>query len=107
MDLPTPGNNTPHSTTEDAERFFQSEEYQQALKILAQAKAYIDRTVGEEAGIDYMISEIKNLFNEGKFSDHCYEYAEKEAPPLTEAQIAELLPKNDDGKAIFSWRDVW
>lgn len=104
MDLPTPDNK---SSLADAERFFESEEYQQALKILAQAKAYIDRTVGEEAGIDYMITEIKKLFNDGRFSDHCYEYAEKEAPALTEEQIAELLPKNDDGKAIFSWRDLW
>lgn len=103
MQLPTPDQK---STLSDADMFFQSEEYKDALKILAAAKAYVDRTVGEEAGIDYMISEIKKLFTDGKFSDHCYEYAAKEKPPLTEAEIAKLLPKTDDGRAIFSWRDL-
>lgn len=103
MQLPTPDQK---SSLQDAETFFESEEYQSALKILAHAKAYIDRTVGEEAGIDYMINEIKKLFTDGKFSDHCYEYAEKEMPEMTEAELAKVLPKNDQGKPIFSWRDL-
>jgi len=102
METPTPT----HSSLDQAENFFQSEEYKEALKTLARAKAYVDRTVGEEAGVDYMIGEIKKLFTDGKFSDHCYEYAEKEAPQLTEAELAEVLPKNSDGKPIFSYKDI-
>jgi len=107
MDLPTPENNQPHSTLADAEAFFQSEKYQEDLKVLAAAKAYLDRTLGEEAALDYMISEIKKYFTDGHFSDHCYDYAERERPAMTEAQLAEILPKTWDGKPIFSYRDLW
>lgn len=103
MQLPTPET---RSTLDDAEAHFRSEQYKEDLQVLARAKTYIDRTIGEEAGIDYMISEIKKYFTDGKFSDHCYEYAEKEMPQLTEEQVAAILPKNDDGKPIWSWRDV-
>lgn len=107
MDLPTPENtNAKHSTLEQAEEFFQSEKYVDDLKILAAAKNHIDKVFSQEEGLDYMISEIKRYFIDGKFSDHCYEYAEKGNPPLTEAQISELLPKNDEGKPIWSYKDV-
>lgn len=104
MELPTPEGK--HSTLDDAEAFFESDKYKEDLKLLARAKNYIDKTVGEEAGLDYMISEIKKYFTDGKFNDHCYEYAEKESPKLTDAQIAELLPKNDQGKPIWSYKDL-
>jgi len=107
VELPTPDKvGKERSTISDAEEFFNSEAYHEALTILAKAKAYIDKTVGKEDGLDYMISEIKKLFTDGYFSDHCYDYAEREAPPLTEAQLAEMLPKTEDGKPIFSWRDL-
>jgi len=107
MELPTPNKTQePRSTLEDAENFFQSDRYKQDLQILAKAQHYIKRTVGEEAGLEYMIREIKKYFTDGKFSDHCYEYAEKETPQFTEAEVAAMLPKNDDGKPIFSYKDL-
>lgn len=103
MQLPTPEK---RATLDDAETFFQTEQYRKDLQVLAKAKAYVERVFEEESAIDYMITEIKNYFRDGKFSDHCYEYAEKEAPPLTEEEIAKLLPKGENGKAIFSWKDL-
>jgi len=82
------------------------ERYRKDMHTLARAQHYIARTVGDEAALDYMISEAKKYAKEQKFSDHCYEYAEKEPPQLTESELAEVLPKNDDGKPIFSYRDL-
>lgn len=107
MELPTPDQpQAPRSTIEDAENFFQTEKYREDLKILAKARAYVQALFGEDASLDYMISEIKTYFSDGKFSDHCYEYAEKELPQMTEAELAKRLPKTPDGKPIFSWRDL-
>ena len=83
------------------------ERYRKDMHTLARAHKYIERTVGEEAALDYLIGECKKYTKEQKFSDHCYEYAEKEMPQLTEDELAEVLPKNDDGKPIFSYRDLW
>ena len=80
----------------------QQEQYIKDLKILARAKAYIDRTIGEEAGLDYMLSEIRKYVDTQKFSPHCYEYAEKTDLDLTEAEIAEKLPKTWDDRPIWS-----
>jgi len=76
------------------------------LHTLHRAKLYIARTVGDEASMDYMISEIKKYCADGKFSPHCYEYAEKELPALTESELADILPKNWQGKPIFSHKDI-
>ena len=104
MDLPTPGGK--RANLQDAENFFQTAQYRSDLQILSKAQYYIKRTIGEEASIDYMISEIKNYFTDGKFSSHCYEYAEKELPQLTEEEIDNLLPKNEFGKTIYSYKDL-
>ena len=93
MDIPVP-----EQTADDR--------YREDMHTLARAQKYIERTVGEEAALDYMISEAKKYYKDQKFSDHCYEYAEKEMPQLTESQLAEILPKNDDGNPIFSYRDL-
>lgn len=94
MDIPVP----------DKEQ--EKKEYIDDLHTLQRAKIHIEKTIGEEEAIDYMISEIKNYVTDGKFSKHCYEYAEKENPQLTEEQLAEILPKTWDGKPIFSYRDL-
>ena len=96
MDIPVP------EQPQDADT-----RYREDMHTLARAQKYIERTVGEEAALDYMISEAEKYYKDQKFSDHCYEYAEKEMPQLTEAELAEVLPKNDDGKPIFSYRDLW
>lgn len=107
MELPTPDQpQVPRSTLEDAEQFFQSDKYREDLQVLAKAKAYIHRLFGEEESLDYMINEIKKYFSDGKFSEHCYDYAEREMPQMTEAELAARLPKTADGKPIFSWRDL-
>ena len=93
MDIPVPELNA-------------DEKYRKDMHILARAQNYVARTVGEEAALDYMIGEAKKYYKDQKFSDHCYEYAEKETPQLTESELAKVLPKNDDGKPIFSYRDL-
>jgi hypothetical protein len=83
----------------------QKEEYIQDLKTLSAAQVYVTALFGEDSGIDYVISECQNYVKNGKFSDHCYEYAQKGKPPLTEAEIAETLPKTWDGKPIWGYKD--
>lgn len=93
MELPTP------TQTPD-------EQYREALKLIHKAQWYITMTLGEEAGLDYMIGECKKLASDGKLSDHCYEYASKSTSDLTDEQIEQILPKNEDGKAIWSYKDM-
>lgn len=95
MHLPTP-------ETPDAERAG----YVGDLQTLAKAQNYITKVFGEEEAIDYMITECKNYAKDGKFSKHCYEYAEKELPQLTEAEIAAILPKDEDGNPIWGHKKV-
>ena len=94
MELPTP----------DAS--VEKKEYVHDLHTLSRAQNYIKKVFGEDAAIDYMIGECKNYAKDGKFSKHCYEYAEKELPQLTEEEIAATLPKNWEGKPIWSYKDV-
>ena len=102
MELPTPD----QPTTGD-KFYVTDEQYRKDLMTLERARAYMERIFDEDTALSYMIDEIKTYYkNEGKFSDSCYEYADKEKPQLTEAELAEILPKNDDGKPIFSWRDL-
>jgi hypothetical protein len=84
----------------------EKKEYINDLHTLAKAQRYVSTLFGDEAGVDYMITEVKKYCTEGKFSDHCYEYALKELPVLTEAEMADILPKTWDGKPIFSHKDV-
>lgn len=98
MDLPTPDK----QTTEEQEKA----EYVSDLHTLAKAQAYVKKVFGEDEALDYMINECKNYAKDGKFSKHCYEYAEKGLPPLTEAEIAATLPKTWDGKPIWSYKDL-
>lgn len=95
MDLPIPEKNKEYE-----------EEYKRALKIIADAQNYITMLFGEDAGVDYMIGECKKLTEEGKLSDHCYEYANKTHADLTASQVEKLLPKNADGKPIWSYKDM-
>lgn len=95
MDLPTP-------QTPDQEKA----EYISDLHVLARAQNYIKKVFGEEEAIDYMITECENYAKTGRFSNHCYDYANKELPQLSEAEIAEILPKNWEGKPIWSYKDV-
>lgn len=81
-------------------------EYVSDLHKLAAAKAYITRVFGEEDSMDFMIGEIKEYVTSGKFSKYVEEYALKEKPPLTEAEIAATLPKTWDGKPIWSYKDL-
>lgn len=84
----------------------EKKEYLDDLHTLHRAQTYIQRLFGEDAAIDYMVNECKKYVKEGTFSDHCYEYAEKELPQLTESDLANILPKTWDGKPIFSHKDV-
>lgn len=84
----------------------EKQEYIKDLKTLAAAQAYIKKVFGEEEAIDYMISECKNYATSGRFSNHCYEYANKELPPLTEEEIEKALPKNWAGKPIWGYQDA-
>jgi len=84
----------------------EKDEYVKDLHTLHKAETYLKRLFGEEAALDYLISECTKYAKEGKFSDHCYEDAAKELPELTEAEIAATLPQNWDGKPIFSYRDI-
>lgn len=95
MDIPTP-------KTQEEEK----QEYIDDLHTLARAKQYIARVFSEDEALDYMIGEIKTYVTEGKFSKHCYEYAEKEKPQLTEEELAKILPQTWDGKPIFSYKDL-
>lgn len=81
-------------------------EYVADLHKLATAKKYIARVFTEEDALDFMIKEIQEYVTTGKFSKYVDEYAAKEAPPLTEAEIAETLPKTWDGKPIWSYKDL-
>lgn len=94
-DLPVPEENT-----------INGEQYRKDLHTLARAKSYIARVFTEEDAIDFMIKEIKNYYNDGEFSKYVYEYAEKEKPMYTEEELAQILPKTEDGKPIFSYRDL-
>ena len=95
MDLPTP-------ETEKDEKG----EYVDDLHTLARAQAYIKRMFGEDEAIDYMINECKKYAQLGRFSEHTYDYANKELPQLTEEEIEASLPKNWEGKPIWSYKDL-
>ena len=84
------------------------EQYVKDLKMLHLAQHHITKLFGEEAGIDYVISECKKYTEDGEFSEHCREYAEKakDASSLTEAEINALLPETWDGKKIWGHQDL-
>lgn len=95
MELPTP-------KTKEEEKA----EYITDLHTLSKAQSYIKRVFGEDEALDYMISECKKYAKDGKFSKHTYDYANKELPQLTEAEIEASLPKNWQGKPIWSHKDL-
>lgn len=84
----------------------EKQEYIDDLHTLHRAMMHIQRIFGEREARDFMMKEVKLYVADGKFSKHCYEYAEKVPPQLTEAELAEILPKTWDGKPIFSYKDL-
>jgi len=83
------------------------DQYRKDLLILHKAMNHIKKLFGEESAVDYMISEVKEYVNSGKFSKHCYEYAEKNPlEDITEEELTKIVPKTWDGRPILSWRDL-
>ena len=97
MDIPTPEEKTPEE---------EKAEYVNDLHLLSKAQSYIKRMFGEDEAIDFMITECKHYVQNGEFSKHTYDYANKELPQLTEEEVAKALPKNWQGKPIWSYKDV-